>query len=86
MMDRSNYSAQQRIELIVRTFVTVSPIDRALAPDENLMELGLTSIDMVNLMLAIEAEFDVMIPGTNLSPAHFRSIASITRLVSELTK
>lgn len=85
MMDIPNLTAQQRIEAIVRTFVKTCPAGRAVAPDENLVELGLTSIDMVNLLLAVEAEFDVTIPGTNLSPANFRSIMSIGRLVSELT-
>jgi acyl carrier protein len=31
------------------------------APQQNLRDAGLTSLDMVNLMLAIEAEFDVAI-------------------------
>jgi acyl carrier protein len=86
MMDITNRTAQQRIEAIVRTFIKISPTDRVIAPDENLVELGLTSMDMVNLMLAVEAEFDVTVPGTNLNPAHFRSIMNIDRLVSELSQ
>jgi acyl carrier protein len=39
---------------------------------------------MVNLMLAVEAEFDVTIPGPKLVPANFRSIANIAGLVSQL--
>jgi acyl carrier protein len=86
MMDISNRTAQQRIEAIVRTFIKIGPADRVIAPDENLMELGLTSMDMVNLMLAVEAEFDVTVPGADLSPSHFRSIMNIDRLVTELSR
>ena len=86
MMDIPNRTAQKRIEAIVHTFLKISPTDRVIAPDENLVELGLTSMDMVNLMLAVEAEFDVTVPGTNLNPAHFRSIMSIDRLVMELSR
>jgi acyl carrier protein len=86
MMDIPNRTAQQRIETIVRTFVKSVSADRVIAPDENLVELGLTSMDMVNLLLAVEAEFDVTVPGTNLNPAHFRSIMGIERLVMELTR
>jgi acyl carrier protein len=86
MMDIHDRTAQQRIETIVRTLVKSVASDRAIAPDENLVELGLTSMDMVNLLLAVEAEFDLTVPGTNLNPAHFRSITGIERLVTELTR
>ena len=85
-MDAPNRIAQQRIETIVRTFLKGVATDRVIAPDENLVDLGLTSMDMVNLLLAVEAEFDVTVPGTNLNPAHFRSIKGIERLVEELTR
>jgi acyl carrier protein len=86
MMNIHNRTAQQRIETIVRTVVKSVASDRAIEPDENLVELGLTSMDMVNLLLAVEAEFDLTVPGTNLNPAHFRSITGIERLVTELTR
>lgn len=85
-MDIPNRTIQQRIETIVRTFVNSVPAARVIGPDENLVELGLTSMDMVNLLLAVEAEFDLTVPGTNLNPAHFRSILGIERLVMELAR
>jgi acyl carrier protein len=85
-MDAPNRIVQQRIETIVRTFLKGVATDRVIAPDENLVDLGLTSMDMVNLLLAVEAEFDVTVPGTNLNPAHFRSITGIERLVEKLTR
>src|SRR6476620_2487920 len=46
---------------------------------------GLSSLDMVNLMLAVEAEFDLKIPDREMTPSNFRSIAHIVRLVHDLT-
>lgn len=51
---------------------------------QDLIEIGLTSVDMVNLMLAVEAEFDVTIPPDQITPENFRSVDSITTLVSRL--
>ncbi|SDB48964.1 Phosphopantetheine attachment site [Bauldia litoralis] len=51
---------------------------------QDLIEIGLTSVDMVNLMLAVEAEFDVTIPPVQITPENFRSVDSITTLVSRL--
>ncbi len=38
---------------------------------DNLREAGLTSLDMVNLMLAVEAEFDIEIPQSAMTPDNF---------------
>jgi acyl carrier protein len=58
--------------------------DKPLGHDEDLREAGLTSMDMLNLVLSIEAEFDLTIPESGITPANFRSIASISRLVDSL--
>jgi len=39
---------------------------------------------MVNLMLSIEAEFDLEIPEIDITPANFRSISAISNLVTTL--
>ena len=54
------------------------------ATDRDLIEIGLTSVDMVNLMLAVEAEFDLTIPPVQITPENFRSVNSITTLVFHL--
>jgi acyl carrier protein len=41
-------------------------------------------MDMVNLVLAVESEFDLMIPEISITPANFRSIAASSRLVGAL--
>ena len=84
-MDISTRTTAERIDMIVRQFVNPEADGRAIAAETNLRELGLTSLDMVNLMLAIEADFDLTIPGSKLIPANFRSIGNIHALVIELT-
>lgn len=52
--------------------------------EQPLLDAGLTSLDMVNLMLAVELEFDLEIPQLEMTPENFRSVAAIGRLVEAL--
>lgn len=56
----------------------------AAAPDQNLRDAGLSSLDIVNLMLAIEDDFDLAVPQDKMTPEAFRSIATIEALVVSL--
>lgn len=49
-----------------------------------LNELGMSSMKMINLMIAIEVEFDLSLPQAEITPANFDSIASVDALVSRL--
>lgn len=53
-------------------------------PDDDLRSVGLSSLDMVNLVLSVEAEFGVSIPDADITPAQFRSITTIATLVTAL--
>lgn len=57
----------------------------ALAPEASLSELGVSSLKMVTLMLAIEVEFALSIPQHEITPENFRSISSIEALVERLS-
>ena len=56
-----------------------SPLD--LEPATLLVDVGLTSMDMVNLMLAVEAEFDFTIPQSEITPENFQSVETLNRMV-----
>jgi acyl carrier protein len=56
----------------------------ALPLDGRLSDLGMSSIKMVNLMLAVEVEFDISIPQKDITPDNFRSVASVEALVLRL--
>jgi acyl carrier protein len=52
--------------------------------DARLSELGMSSIKMVNLMLAVEVEFDLTIPQSDITPESFRSVASVEEMLARL--
>lgn len=54
--------------------------------EDRLSELGMSSIKMVDLLLAVEAEFDLTIPVTEITPENLTSIASIASLIGRLTR
>jgi acyl carrier protein len=49
--------------------------------DAQLSDLGVSSLKMVNLMLAVEMEFDINIPQADITPENFHSLATINALV-----
>ena len=49
--------------------------------DAQLSDLGVSSLKMVNLMLAVEVEFDIAIAQTDITPENFHSLQSIEILV-----
>lgn len=49
-----------------------------------LSELGVSSLKMVNLMLAVELEFDIAIPQSDITPENFQSVTSIQGLVERM--
>ena len=52
--------------------------------DTQLSDLGVTSLKMVNLMLAVEVEFDIAIPQSDITPENFQSLGSIQSLVQKM--
>lgn len=69
---------------VVRRMLIERSIEGPVAPDSDLREIGLTSLDMVDLVLSVECAFDLQIPEAEITPANFRSIATIDALVSAL--
>ncbi len=68
----------------MRTILEKRSITRSVGRDDELSACGISSLDMVNLMLAVEAEFDLKIPDRDMSPANFRSVARIQALIDKL--
>ncbi len=86
MLDRVKTASTDRIAALVRALLAKRSIVAPLLPDDDLTESGLSSLDMVNLMLAVEGEFGVTIPDRSMTPSNFRTIASIEALISSLRK
>jgi acyl carrier protein len=82
MLDRAALTAPIQ-ELVIRA-LPVPAASGKIDPDADLHAVGLTSMAMVRLMLAVEAAFDVSIPDAELSPENFRSIRALESLVERL--
>jgi len=86
LLDRTNAGSTERVAQLVRQLMVKRSIDRTVGDDDVLNECGLSSLDMVNLMLAVESEFDIKIPDREMTPSNFRSIAQIDKLVGALLR
>jgi acyl carrier protein len=69
---------------VVRRMLIERSIDGTVTAEADLREIGLTSLDMVDLVLSVECEFDLQIPEAQITPANFRSISAIDALVTAL--
>ena len=72
---------QSRLLALVKSILAQNGITAQLDPATLLVDVGLTSMDMVNLMLAVEAEFDFTIPQSDITPENFQSVETLNRLV-----
>jgi acyl carrier protein len=75
---------QDRILALVAAILNQNSIVATVLPDSRLADVGLASVDMVNLMLAVEAEFDLTIPQSEITPDNFVSVETIERMITNL--
>ena len=73
---------RNRIVILVRGILEQNSMSAELATDAPLVDIGLTSMDMVNLMLGVEAEFDFTIPQDKITPENFQSVMTLERMVA----
>ncbi len=73
---------RNRIVVLVKGTLEQNSIAVDVTPSALLVDIGLTSMDMVNLMLGVEAEFDFMIPQDEITPENFQSVDTLARLVA----
>ena len=75
----------RRVTSVVTAILAKHDQTRPVGLDDDLARLGFTSIDMVELMLSIEGDFDLLIPPGEITTENFRSVAAVDRLVARLT-
>jgi acyl carrier protein len=83
MVERPMQQTRERLISLVEQLLA-RPLDGEYALEQRLSDLGLSSIKMVSLMLAIEAEFQVMIGQSDITPENFHSIIAIESLLLRL--
>jgi acyl carrier protein len=72
---------EARILALVKTILQQNAMTVEINPDSLLVDVGFTSMDMVNLMLGVEAEFDFTIPQSEITPENFQSVKTLERMV-----
>jgi acyl carrier protein len=80
-MQTVNLSVQDRILALVKAILEQNSIASEVQPETRLVDAGLTSMDMVNLMLGVEAEFDFTIPQSEITPENFQSVKTLELMI-----
>ena len=82
-MDRTATEGVGRrlVALVKQTLGADSALPQPFPVDRQLSDLGVSSLKMVNLMLAVELEFDIAIPQSDITPENFHSVAAIQAMV-----
>ena len=76
-----NANVRGRVVALVKAILEQNSIAVEVLPDSRLVDIGLTSMDMVNLMFGVEAEFDLTIPQSEITPENFQSIEALERMI-----
>ena len=77
-------SPTARLIGLVQQLLASGAQSRPISLTMRLADLGVASIQMVHLMLAVEAEFNLTIPQADITPENFHSIDSIAALILKL--
>jgi acyl carrier protein len=80
-MQAVSVNVRSRVFTLVKTILEQNSIANEVLPDSRLVDIGLTSMDMVNLMFGVEAEFDLTIPQSEITPENFQSIEALERMI-----
>ena len=82
-MDRQvTEGVSERLISLVRAILGAGSVIPSPFPlDAQLSDIGVSSLKMVNLMLAVEVEFDIAIAQGDITPENFHSLQSIEKLV-----
>jgi acyl carrier protein len=83
-MQNSNSDVEGRILALVTAILKQNAITTEVNPDSHLVDVGLTSMDMVNLMLSVEAEFDFTLPQSVITPENFQSVKTLEQMIVSL--
>ena len=80
-MQRSDIDVRNRIVALIESILRQNAIVADIGPEARLVDIGLTSMDMVSLMLGVEVEFDFTIPQAEITPENFQSVEALERMV-----
>ena len=74
-------NVQNRVLSVVRSVLKQNAITADVHPASRLVDIGLNSTGMVELMLKVEAEFDLILPQLEITPENFQSVKAMERMI-----
>jgi len=74
-------SVQDRVLSVVRSILEENAITADVQPQSRLVDIGLDSMDMVELMLKVEAEFDLSLPQPEITSENFQSVKALEVMI-----
>ena len=78
-------SVRNRVLSLIRSILESNDISVDVHPESRLVDIGLNSLDMVALMLRLEAEFHFTIPQPQITGENFESVKTLElMLLNEL--
>ena len=77
-------SIHDRVLSVVRSILEQNAITADFHPESRLVDIGLSSMDMVQLMLKVEAEFNLTLPQPEITPENFQSVKTLEVMMKRL--
>src|SRR5258708_18525709 len=77
-------SIHDRVLCVVRSILEQNAITADVHTESRLVDIGLGSMDMVELMLKVEAEFDLTLPQPEITPENFQSVKTLEVMMKPL--
>jgi acyl carrier protein len=74
-------TVQNRVLSVLRSILEENAITADVQPESRLVDIGLDSMDMVELMLKVEAEFDLTLPQPEITPENFQSVKTLEVMI-----
>ena len=80
-MEASVAEVRGRVLSVVKSILESNDVTADVHPDSHLVDIGLRSMDMVALMLKVEAEFEIMLPQCAITPENFKSVRTLETVI-----
>ena len=80
-MQYTTANVQERVLSVIRNVLAQNAIIADVHPESRLVDIGLDSMDMVALMLKVEAEFDLTLPQPEITPENFQSVKTLEVMI-----
>jgi acyl carrier protein len=75
---------REAIRALVKGILAAQGQNEPFSDDDTLAEIGIGSVDMVALLLAVESSFDLEVPQHEITIDVFRSISTLDAMVRRL--